>query len=141
MGGEERLLRRVLGLGPVAEQRPAEPRDEASVRGVQLLGRRNGRPALGGAVSAGGLGGAGQSPSPLPPLSSSPESFESSPWLFWSSSDTVSVTVWPTSEVGSVRPAGSGTVSVCVPTVRGTGPPPTAETGADTCSVVAFGWP
>ena len=53
--GEERLLRRVLGLRPVAEQRVAERRDETSVACVQLFGPRDGRPCVGAAVGTEGL--------------------------------------------------------------------------------------
>ena len=38
VGGEEHLLRRVLRLGPVAQQDAAEPGDHPSVAAVQLLG-------------------------------------------------------------------------------------------------------
>ena len=38
MRGEEDLLRRVLGLGTVAQERPAEPRDRGVVLEVERLG-------------------------------------------------------------------------------------------------------
>ena len=42
--GEERLLRRVLRLGAVPQQRIAEPADRAGVQLVELLGPRASRP-------------------------------------------------------------------------------------------------
>ena len=50
--GEERLLRRVLSLGAVAQQRAAQAADEAAVVAVELLGPRGGRPVIGAAVGA-----------------------------------------------------------------------------------------
>ena len=47
MRGQEDLLRRVLGLCAVAQERPAEAADEASMVAIELVGQRGGRPMIG----------------------------------------------------------------------------------------------
>src|SRR5205823_14940084 len=75
---EERLLRRVLGLGTIAQERAAETSDGAAVLGEEQLGPCSGRTVAGAAVRLERfVRRAGQSsppPSPLslPPWSSSP---------------------------------------------------------------------
>ena len=55
---EEGLLRGVLGLGAIAQQRAAEPPDGAPVVAVELLGPRSGRPVVGAAAADGARRGA-----------------------------------------------------------------------------------
>src|ERR1700704_6528501 len=139
MRREERLLRRVLGFGTVAQQCTAETRDGALVRGEELLGPCGGRPVPGAAVRFERfVRRASQSPPPPPllsPLSSSP--WLSPPWLLSDPPrERLTVTVWPMSEAGSVRPAGSGTVSVWPWTFSVTEPGATAAIVAWTASVL-----
>ena len=117
--GEERLLRRVLGLGAIAQQRRQRPLTVRPYSRVEQLGPRSGRPVAGAAarhaaIRAGALVVAtsatavrgrcrrrGRRHRDRHPGRRSSRATES--WI---------VTVWPTSDAGSVRPAGSGTVSV-----------------------------
>jgi hypothetical protein len=94
MCGEEGLLRGVLGLGAIAQKRPAESADGAAVLREELLGPCGGRPVAGAAVRIGRfVRRASQSPPPpVPPLSLlSP--WSSLPWLSSPDRERLTVTV------------------------------------------------
>ena len=138
MRGEERLLGRVFRLGAVAQQRAADDGDRVVMPSYSAAVHAAAAPSIGAAAGILRVEGGVSRRHLRRRARRGDHRGRRLVVVARSSSATLSVTVWPTSDAGRVRPAGSGTVTDWPWTSSVTLPAATAFTVAWIVNVLAL---